>query len=492
MRSFLKHTLLGTILLLMVCISNAQSDFEIRINSPLDEYTRDLILSPTGDCVGIVSVWMESGFFPNSSIYRVSQMGDTMSREITKIDTAISIQQIILANASPEQFLVCGVGLPIDSNSNHWFAYFAKLDESFNIIWEKKYKSLLGDINYYAGHMQLLKKIDGGYLHSGGSAPHHLLYLFEISEMGDSTAYRLFEADSAGEVGALTYNHDSSAYLFHTHFAHYSSSGPESQCIEVDFDLNQTKVMYYPRWFEGNMTAKILPDGNIISASSYFEPFTKGSDDYIAVYKLDSSMNELAECKFTHPDTNAQGGTVMLDYYNPSYIYAGGTHNHQLGTWIPGPTWIVIARMNENLEIEYEKYIGGDGAYLFQTLVATPDSGVMITAMWYDYSSQSYQHDVLILKLGYEDFMTTIYEESDIQIRSAIVYPNPGTNQLSIRTALRNTRFKLFDMQGKLVLNEAINQVMSTFDVSRLNKGIYAWQLHDGLNIIESEKWIKK
>lgn len=490
-RSNCRYILAGLLMLMAGIQLNAQKDFEIWLNSQMDETPVDMILSPSGDCVGIIPYRISLENHISTSIYCIGQSGDTMSTVIEKADTTIQLSEIIVANNNPIEYLVCGLGLPIDGSLNQWFAYFARLDASLNILWEKKYKSLLGNVNDCASHRNLLKKKDGGYIHTGSSHPHHLMYILELSETGDSLAYRLYEQDSAGQVGDLIYNHDSTLYLLHTHFAHYSSSGPESQCIEVDFDLNQTKVMYYPRWFEGNMTAKLLPNGNIISASSFFEPFTKGSDDYIAVYKFDSNLNVLNECYFTHPDTNAQPGYVGIDYYHPDYIYAGGTHNHQLGIWIPGPTWIVISLMNQNLEIEYEKYIGGDGGYAFSTLTATPDTGVLVTATWYDYPSQSYQRDVVIMKLGFEDFITSVDEVNGIPVHSAIVYPNPGVNDLSLRTALKNTTFVLFDAQGKVVMTKEINDITTTFDLSALEPGTYIWNLHDGNRILESGKWIK-
>ena len=157
------------------------------------------------------------------------------------------------------------------------------------------------------------------------------MYLFEMSENGDSVAYRLYENDSSGTVCDLTYNYDSTAYWLHTHFAHYSPSGPESQCIEVDFELNQTKVMYYPRWFESYMTSKLSPEGNLLSASTYNYNEPGLVEKYLATYKLDSNFSVLNDCYFTHPDTAVQVGHITMDYYDPSNIYIGGTHNFQIG-----------------------------------------------------------------------------------------------------------------------------------------------------------------
>lgn len=482
--------------LLLYCVysSNSQNEFEIWIDSDLDEYPRNMILDSQNDFVGIIWKSDTNRFTPKSYLYKISPEGDTNSIVIQKPDTVLVLHEIINADANPPSYLVHGIGFNADSNGSLWFSYFAKIDVSLNVVWERIYK--LHNINEYSCIPDvpvLLRLSGGGFLHACSLLPHNLMYLFQMEENGDSVAYRQYVNDSSGTTCDLTYNHDSSAYLLHTHFAHYDPSGPESQCIEIDFQLNQTKVNYYPRWFGNYMTSKLLPVGNILSSGKYFYYYPGGTTEkYLATYKLDSNFSVLNECYFTDPDTVVQGGHIMMDYFEPSCIYVGGVHNFQIGIWVPGPSWIAIARMNENLEIESEKYIGGDVTYNFKTLTATPDSGVLITATWYDYESQSYERDAIILKLQYEDFISVGNNENHkIDIKSAIVYPNPGRDMMYIRTTLFNTTLKLFNQSGQEVLAKNICQNISAIDVSYLPTGTYYWQLFDDRNFIEQGKWIK-
>jgi hypothetical protein len=471
----------------------AQDGFELWIASELDEYPRSMVMNSENNFVGIIWKSDTNRFTPTSYLYAISSTGDTSSRVLSKPDTVLILHEIINAGDDPPSYLITGIGYHVDSSVSLWFSYFAKIDESLNIIWERTYK--LHNVDEYACLADvpiLLRLKDEGYLHACQLLPHNKMYLFELSEYGDSIAYRMYENDSSGTTCDLTYNHDSSAYLLYTHFAHYSASGPESQCIEIDFNLNQTKVMYYPRWFENYMTSKLLPDGSILSSSTnnYNEPGL--IEKYLATFKLDSNLTVLNECYFTHPDTTVQGGHIMMDYFYPSSIYTGGDHNFQMGIWVPGPSWIVIARMNEDLEIESEKYIGGDATYNFKTLTATPDSGVLITATWYDYSSQSYERDAVIMKLEYEDFISVgLEEDHKLDVKAAIVYPNPGKNQLFLRTALKNIRFQLSDLGGNLLIDKNINQNISNFNTSSFKTGCYPWIITDGYKILESGRWIK-
>jgi hypothetical protein len=95
------------------------------------------------------------------------------------------------------------------------------------------------------------------------------------------------------------------------------------------------------------------------------------------------------------------------------------------------------------------------------------------------------------MKLKFDDFTTSIHDESKTEVRLAIVYPNPGTDQLSLRTTMYNSTFSLFDMTGNKILSKYIDQNISTINVSSFAPGIYSWQLVNEKQIMETGKWIK-
>jgi hypothetical protein len=487
-------------LLMFVCFtlqfipqsSNAQNTFEIRFNSCLDEYPRDFIMDSNNDFVCIIWKAPTTDYIPESYIYKISPEGDTAGKLFTKQDTVLKLYKIIQAGNSPLEYLVTGIGYNRDSSASLWFSYFMKITENMDIIWQKTYQ--LHNVDEYACIPilpQLLKEKENTFLHACFLTPHWKMYLFRISSAGDSLVYRIYENDSSGEISDLTYNYDSSAYWLHTHFAHYSSSGPESQCITVNFDLEQTNVMYYPRWFAEGISAKLLPDRNLVAGSIFWEPLIGGYNFYLAAFKLDTAFNVLAECKFTHPDTTTQGGSTTMDFYYPSCIYVGGDHTMPLGIWEPVPTWIVIAKMNVNLEIEFEKYIGGDAHYDFKTVTAASDSGILISGTRYDWNTQNYERDAIIIKLDMNGCITDIQNQNKIKVSTAIVYPNPGSEEINIRTALKNTIFEMYDMNGKLIISKNLKQNITKINSILLNPGTYTWNVYDKTKVYDTGKWIK-
>ncbi len=486
-----KHLLLLIVGLFFIPFySNGQNGFRIDINSQLDEYPACFIQDSNNDFVGIIWKSVVPYYERQTYIYKIGPTGDTTSYLFALPDTILNLYNIIQVNASPIEYLASGTGYQKGGSSGLQFTYFTKLNQNMEVIWQKHYQLLNdGYGNYWSN---LLKTINNDYLFVGSNDAPYTMYFLKLSAEGDSLKYRLYQNDSAGTAMDLTYNYDSTAYWVHTHFAHYDPSGPESQCITVDFNFNQTKVMYYPRWFSTEMSAKLLPDRSLVAGARYWYSQTPPLRMYLAAFKLDTAFNVLDSCYFTDPDTESMGGFTTMDFYYPSCIYVCGTHNHHLGIWVPQPSWIVIAKMNENLDLEYEKYIGGDAYYSFKAMTATSDGGVLVSGTRYDYLTQGEEHDAVIIKLDSTDFIVGNTEHKPSYLSDAIVYPNPGKDEMILRTALKSKIFEMNNVNGQKVIFEKIVQLITKINVSNLNKGTYTWKIYDGQKVYETGKWIKQ
>jgi hypothetical protein len=75
--------------------------------------------------------------------------------------------------------------------------------------------------------------------------------------------------------------------------------------------------------------------------------------------------------------------------------------------------------------------------------------------------------------------------------RQVIVYPNPGQNEIMIKSISPNLIFELFDMQGVKMLSKKI-ATEDRIDTKDLPQGMYIYQvLNPQAEIIETGKWIK-
>ena len=73
-----------------------------------------------------------------------------------------------------------------------------------------------------------------------------------------------------------------------------------------------------------------------------------------------------------------------------------------------------------------------------------------------------------------------------------VAYPNPGSNTLNIRTALKNARVEVYDNSGRLIYSQALTEHVTAIDAGDWTEGVYAWKVMGNGKEVESGKWIKQ
>ena len=470
-------------LLFVFCsISMAQVGFEIDINSDIyDELPTNFIRDGNDGYVGMINNDWNGG-----DIYSISSEGDTMSVSITKNDTAMRFCKIIAVKSNNYSYLLYGHGCNFEGTFTDPFTIFIALDSNLNTVWVKIYEF---DFYYSGSSSDMIQLKDSNILYC--CAPHlnEYMFLFELSQNGDSLNYRLFTGDSAGQILSITYNSDSSNLLLHTQFAHYDPLGPQSQCITLDKNWNQIEVREYPRWLRAPYTAILIPDARILNGAS----FRNAYNDIVTAYNINDnpSFDLLNINKLSSADTNSPvASNTSVDYYYPGCYFIGGTINRQ---GMPGfyPSWYYVAMLNDTMGVEYEKYIGGDEYYWLFSVTATTDGGVMLAGTKHEIGIQPFQKDVYIIKLDSLVY-TNQDENSHVVISDAIVYPKPGSENLYIRTALKNCTFLLYSSNGVQQVKKQLNNLITPVKTNKLTSGLYVYKILQNDKLIESGNWIKK
>ena len=87
-----------------------------------------------------------------------------------------------------------------------------------------------------------------------------------------------------------------------------------------------------------------------------------------------------------------------------------------------------------------------------------------------------------------------VEESEDSEIS---VYPNPGSNILSIRTALQNASIEIYDLSGKLIHKQEITDNVTSINAEGWAAGAYVWKVYTGVStssttLAETGKWIKE
>jgi len=316
---------------------------------------------------------------------------------------------------------------------------------------------------------------------------------FEFSDQGDSLSNTIFAGDSAGiDLWSLTYNHDTTAFYLFTYRAHYVPFQGDCQRITLDFNLNQIDVQYYPRWFESGISPCVMPDGNIITGGLY-ENMEPPKYSHMAAFKHDNSFNLIGECFIADPDYDIRknNGRISLDYYYPNSIFLAGTFDWDVGIWREHPSWIVIGKMDSDLNLFKETYVGGDAFYQFHTLIATSDGGVFLSASRYDFTTQDHERDAYLIKLDSIDVSVNIGE---VQCTSNIikVFPNPADEYLTVEAVVANGNFVIYDLSGKILLKHFMSDMKETIPITGITSGIYLWSFQYKNTIFDKGKLIVK
>jgi hypothetical protein len=469
-----------------------QPGFLMRLDFGGDDIPGMFLLDDNGNFVGIVNIAppTDSFYVHQTTVYKISQFGDTTSLKIAKQDTSLQYHCITRTMSGIDGFILQGLGFRLGDSAQKKFTVFTRIDDEMNILWEKIY-----NLNeFYWGYRYFgmeLQNEDFLYACSNNNK----LHLLKLSPQGDSLAYKRTVSPEAGDLWGLTYNADSTKVLANTEWAYYNGGDSISSAIEIDEEtLDITGHWFYPDYFRGPYRSMPYTDNRMLAGGSlqWYHYDEDKFDWLISGYILDSDNNIFRQVHRTNPDTISRAAEIYgVDYVDPSIIYLGGTHNLQdlIGQQ---PSWIYITRLNDTLGVVYEKYIGGDANYVAMNITASPDGGVLITATVHDIGITYFQRDAMIIKLDANGSITGTTENDGIPVSDAIVYPNPGGNQLFVRTALKDCQLLVFDVSGKLMMTKPIQGLVTSVSMEHLPAGHYPYIVQQQGNKIISGIWIKQ
>lgn len=471
-----------------------QYGFEIVMDSDYDELPLLFRLDDEGNFVGLVhkAPPNDTMYVYDTYLYKISLQGDTTSIKYTKEDTVFRFFYIDKLNTEPRGFLLSGWGHKTGGDPHHPFTIMRRITNELELVWEKTFSFE----NYYfaASRSSVKELIDGNILYACSPHLNFNLFIQKLSSQGDSLDFASYSGDDAGEVLGFTYSPDSSTIWLHNWLAHYPGQGTfVSSCIVLDSKLEQIDVKHYPEFLFPPFNSVLYNNNRLLSGGSDRIPNpTSGTVSYlICAYLLDTAFNVMHEVHLTNPDTNSRAAECQgIDFYYPDGIYLGGTHHLQ---FLIGqqPSWFYITKLNDTLGVEYEKYIGGDDYYWLYSVTAAADGGVLLAGTRQEVGLTLFQRDALFIKLDSSGCLTRSPENIDLNITEAIVYPNPGSSSIHIRTALHGCLFKLYDARGLLILSKKLQERISTIHTDHLNPGTYFYTVTSNNKTITSGSWMK-
>ena len=345
----------------------------------------------------------------------------------------------------------------------------------------------------------------------------HIGFLFRLTNYNEEDRYELFyfnpsESDDTGAVQYMPVNNDVINWPDYDHNA-YKSDGeiPWNEWIQIKANIkgpkatimvNDNTVMTVFNLARGNTVGKVgLWIGN--TPKCYFSNFKMTVDSIVS--------------GITTEGQKIYASSVSYDGILAGYAFDKSMYT-RWGSEYSDPQWIMI-------DLGEIQKVGGvilkwEAAYAKSYEIRTSQDSVNWTTVFSTTTGNGATDEIIFDQVdaryvmmygteratlyGYSLWEFEIYEEIEVvppaslddhfsDNNSILVYPNPASNTITIKTSLQVKSVEIIDVLGKLIRMHQIDQVENTIqlNINDLSKGIYFLKIQSESRLY-SEKIIIK
>jgi hypothetical protein len=275
----------------------------------------------------------------------------------------------------------------------------------------------------------------------------------------------------------------------------FNISGAPTSIGTFDYDLNCLSDNPIESIFHSyNHIANFTDSTFLFSASSY--PDDK-RELGIANFNLNDSL--LLQTIFSgNADSMTYPAITNNIIATSDYVWVVGWYNviPQYVPCFPESTWIILNKLNHNLELQEQLFYGGDAVYNPYDVLETSDHHIVVTGNYYNPYLIPYEckFDPFVLKVNSEGLIVNTQSHELPLAQEAIVFPNPGSDYLQVKLAVQHktATLQLFDLNGRLIHTEEITADMQRVNTTTLPAGIYPYRISANNRVIGSGKWMKE
>ena len=487
--------LLVLLLLLFFSFSGylkAQHTFEKVISEPEDQIITNIIEDNDGNYIMVGRIKDTESNLYCGYIIKIDSTGSLLQEEIICPNDSISrlffniysfdnhfyilgSKMVVYPDTSKLWFLKLNNNLEVENEkllsvpNGRWFSYMNSIIDSDTNIVITGYTTRIDELNNYNNDAFFYKiNLIGDSLTSKFYTSYiPLFFSFDIVERPDNLKY----------------------YAFVSHFI--GSSG--GQKLILNKDLDSLDIDSIPMGIYDYYSPTYINESEILLCG-------KGSPDQSELYALNViSINDQTELiNYNHFEIggNMRDHPAMYNGVskNENNIFIGGTSNLDFYNpfWSTNDSWYHLVKINPDITPIWEYWYGGDAYYFLYSILATNDGGCIMVGNRYDYETQNQERDIYIVKVDSNGLITWT-QEIPLNKPESTVYPNPGTDQLNIKTSINYTDFEIINLNGKVVIIQNLDNNQSAINTESLKSGMYFYRLIDQKNkTIETGKWIKK
>ena len=463
----------------------SQTTFHLVVKDTIyDHQIGDALELPSGNFITVES----KGIYPTligSRLLKISPNGKILlEKEINYPGFSSGLGSV---NLTSENKLLLSGGIFTSGLSMLWLC---TLDTSLNLIQNKAFS--LQNCNYVMSHIIILHNNDilcYGKVKDTTTHQRPFLFSYKFSRDLDSLHQKIFFDHPAWGLNLIERNDHRGYYFVVTGYGNQSAGN----ILSLDTAFNVQKITGMPN--VDNMSSIEYTDStHLLVTGEYAHPWPSTDKRDIGVLYYDTIFNLKHFEAFGKKDTEdfpaMQKNIAFSDFHS---IFIGGTDNIGPSEFTPLDSWYILNNIDTALNLNWQKYYGGDGFYTLYGIIPTKDSGcLMFGTLWDYHNTQKYTRYLSLIKVTKDGLLLSINGEPGPLMHLAIVYPNPGSNVINIQTQLKSTVFHLYDLTGREVCSLELIAGRNAIRVQSLKSGLYIYKISQNSDVIEFGKWLKE
>jgi hypothetical protein len=354
-------------------------------------------------------------------------------------------------------------------------SYFDLSNNQFDLQWLKKYPfHENGNLGYWTTYPLIKPGTDtcfAGYSFSSTSQ-----YIFGFcTQTGDSLFFKNVPAQTGWALNGLMFSSVDTSML--THFTKGTYTDFSNIIVRLDKQYDFTSEILYSTGTNLHPTqtkACSHQNGNIYlgGEASWTNWQTGEKFKHFGVFSYSNSFEPLNGIYLTPPDVSSQHAWSETMSIGPNGdIFVASNYDFSGGPFSGNYTYLYLAKLDADLNLIWEKYIGGDRYYSTSTVSATSDGGVIVSGYGYDNDFPETRGFAWICKFDADGIVGT--GEYKVHVKAALIYPNPASGYIDIQCNHHNGVVRVFDISGRLLLTEHSKPGIHRIYLNGLNSGIY-------------------
>jgi len=487
-----KIVIIASLLLISFsCTLFAQSTFQKILSNPDDQIINCVTEDDEGNFILVGRKHSDEKSITHGYLIRLNPMGEVLN-EIVFENTPSSSQFFNVYFVNEGYLLLGSVLFDYPLSTRLWYL---KLDKNLVKI-EEKFSGIPS--SRWFSYMNSIIDSDSNFVLTGYTSRFDTVspynndpFYYKLSFDGDSLISKFDTSTSIWQLAFdLIESYDYTKYLvFVSHF-NPSSSG---QILTLDKNFDILTMDSIPlRIYDFYSPIRLNNSEILICGKRYRE---QPNEEYaLNVMSITNSFDIVDFNVFKKELYLEQPAMYNGVSKNEDNIYVGGTSNFDIYDpfFSSFESWFHLVKINSDITPIWEYWYGGDAYYHLYSILATDDGGCLMVGNRYDDLTQNLERDIYVVKVNTDGLIVWTQEISVDNIHT-LVYPNPGSNQVNIKTYNKELNFELINISGKMLIKQQVKGADNSINTEQLSLGMYFYRLIDqDNNVIETGKWIKK